>query len=324
MNTQKTSIEKSNPKKGKNSIALQNNFKNIKLAWQLYVLLLLPVIYIIMFAYVPMFGIQIAFKKFSATKGIWGSPWVGLRYFRFLQQEEFRQAFINTITVSVYSLVAGFPIPILLALGLNVMRNKAYKKTVQMVTYLPHFISTVVMVGILTQFFNTKVGLFKQIYDILFPNGSYDASPMGSASAFQHLYVWSGIWQNMGWSTIIYLAALSNSDIEQTEAAIIDGATRLQRVWHIDIPTILPTAIILLIMNTGQLMNVGFEKVLLMQADTNLSKSQIISTFSYKRGIIMQQFETGTAIGLFNSVINLILLVSVNAISRRVSETSLW
>ena len=325
MSTQKVNAQKSKTVKSNNSIALQNNtWKNIKEAWQLYVLLLLPVIYIIVFAYFPMYGVQIAFKKYSTSKGITGSPWVGLRYFKFLKQKEFIQAFVNTITVSVYSLVASFPVPIILALGLNVMRNKAFKKTVQMVSYLPHFISTVVMIGILIQFFNTKVGLFKQILEIFLPGVKYSTSPMGSARAFSHLYVWSGVWQNMGWSTIIYLAALANVDAEQTEAALIDGATRFQRVIHIDFPAILPTAIILLIMNVGQIMNVGFEKVLLMQTDTNLTKSQIISTFSYKRGLVQQQFETGAAIGLFNSVINLVLLICVNAISKKVSETSLW
>lgn len=323
MSTQKANTQKVKTAKT-NSIALQNNWKNVKEAWQLYVLLLLPVVYIIIFAYFPMYGVQIAFKKYSATKGITGSPWVGLRYFKFLRQKEFIQAFKNTITVSVYSLIAGFPVPIILALGLNVMRNKAFKKSVQMISYLPHFISTVVMIGILTQFFNTKVGLFKQILEIFAPGVKYTSSPMGSADAFSHLYVWSGVWQNMGWSSIIYLAALSNVDAEQTEAALIDGATRFQRVIHIDFPAILPTAIILLIMNVGQIMNVGFEKVLLMQTDTNLTKSQIISTFSYQRGLVKQQFETGAAIGLFNSVINFALLVTVNAISKKVSETSLW
>lgn len=315
--------------KSKNSINLQNNIKNIKAAWQLYVLLLLPVIYIIIFAYIPMYGVQIAFKDFRPSKGIIGSPWAknGLfEHFKILKSAKFKDAFINTITISVYSLAAGFPIPILLALCLNVMRNKAFKKTVQMVSYLPHFISTVVMVSILTQFFNTKVGLFGQIIRYLVPGVSYTVSPIGSAAAFPHLYVWSGIWQNMGWSTIIYLAALSSIDMEQTEAAMIDGATRFQRVIHIDIPAILPTAIILLIMDAGKIMNVGFEKALLMQNDTNLNSSEIISTYSYKRGFTdaVPNYSQSAAIGLFNSVINLILIITVNKISRKVSETSLW
>jgi ABC-type polysaccharide transport system permease subunit len=276
-----------------------------------------------------MYGVQIAFKDFKATKGIAGSPWArnGLfEHFKILTNAKFKDAFINTITISVYSLAAGFPIPILLALCLNVMRNKVFKKTVQMVSYLPHFISTVVMVSILTQFFNTKVGLFGQIVRNLMPGVSYTTSPMGSASAFPHLYVWSGIWQNMGWSTIIYLAALSSIDMEQTEAAMIDGATRFQRVIHIDIPAILPTAIILLIMDAGKLMNVGFEKALLMQNETNLNASEIIATYSYKRGFTdaVPNYSQSTAIGLFNSVINLILIVTVNKISSKVSETSLW
>lgn len=323
MSTENTTKKVKTPKTT-NSIALQNKtWKSIKDAWQLYLLLLLPVVYLLVFAYYPMYGVTIAFKQFSVRKGIIGSPWVGFKYFKFLTQPEFKQVFINTITVSIYSLAASFPLPIILALGLNTMRNKAYKKTVQMITYLPHFISTVVMVGILSQFFNSRVGMLKQILDIIAPGIKY-SNPMGSATAFQHLYVWSGVWQGMGWSTIIYLAALANVDAEQTEAALIDGATRFQRVIHIDFPAIIPTIVILLILNCGSIMNVGFEKVLLMQADTNLAKSQIISTFSYQRGIVKQQFETGAAIGLFNSVVNLILITTVNKISKTVSETSLW
>ncbi|MBE7053218.1 MAG: sugar ABC transporter permease [Ruminococcaceae bacterium] len=332
MSTEKVKTQKTNTKTKapKNDIKLQNNFKNIKAAWQLYVLLLLPVIYIIIFAYVPMYGVQIAFKDFRPSKGIAGSAWAdqGLfEHFKILTNAKFKDAFVNTIVVSVYTLIAGFPIPILLALSLNVMRNKVFKKTVQMVSYLPHFISTVVMVSILTQFFNTKVGLFGQILKTLVPGATYTVSPMGSANAFPHLYVWSGVWQNMGWSTIIYLAALASIDMEQTEAAMIDGATRFQRVIHIDIPAILPTAIILLIMDAGKIMSVGFEKAFLMQNDTNLNASEIISTYSYKRGFIdtgLNNFSQAAAIGLFNSVINLILVVTVNKISRKVSDTSLW
>ncbi len=301
----------------------------MKDAWQLYALIALPVIYIIVFHYIPMFGVQLAFKDYKAKLGIWGSSWVGLQHFaEFLDNPNFLAYFINTLRISVYSLLASTPIPIILALGLNVMRCKAYKKTVQMLSYMPHFISIVVLVSILSQFFNPHVGLLKNICTSL--GVEYTDSPMYSADAFPHLYVWSGVWQNMGWSSIIYLAALSSADVETTEAALIDGATRFQRLRYIDFPTIVPTIIILLIMNFGKVMSIGFEKVLLMQNDLNTSTSEVISTYSYKVGFgklsteAMNRYDYSTSISLFNSIINLTLITVVNRISSKVSETSLW
>lgn len=299
--------------------------KELKRNWQLYAMVILPVVYIIIFAYYPMYGLQIAFKKFNPALGINGSPWVGMQYFkRFFNSPQFGNVIVNTLILSFYNLTASVPIPIILALGLNAMRNRALKKTVQMATYLPHFISSVVLVGMLIQMFSPRVGIFGNIYSMITGRLMQDIN--ASPKAFIHMYVWSGIWQNMGWSSIIYLAALSNVDAEQTEAAMIDGTTRLQRVWYIDFPAILPTAVILLIMNVGQMMNVGVEKVLLMQNNLNISTSEVVSTYSYKAGLSAGggDFSYGAAIGMFNSVINLILLVTVNGISKTVSDTSLW
>lgn len=293
--------------------------------WDLYLLLLIPLVYVIIFSYIPMAGIQLAFKDFDFTKGIFGSEWVGLKYFeKFINSYQFERVFGNTFLLSFYSLVASFPIPIIMALGLNAVLHSKYKKFVQTVTYLPHFISTVVIVGIMMQVFNPLFGLYGIVYQSIF--GIVPKDLFGSPDAFPHLYVWSGIWQNAGWSTIIYISALSSVDSELHEAAQIDGASRFQRIRYIDFPSILPTAVILLIMNTGSLMSVGFEKAFLMQTDLNLSASEIISTYVYKVGLVTGggDFSYGTTIGLFNSVINFALLVIVNAISKKVSSVSLW
>ncbi len=294
--------------------------------WQLYLFLLIPVVYIILFAYIPMTGIQLAFKKYVISKGIWGSPWIGFgNFIRFFTSYNFWVILKNTLTISLYSLVVGFPIPILLALMMNVMTNKGYKKVIQTVTYIPYFISVVVLVGMVSQFFNPRIGVFAQL--IAAVTGAREVpNLLASANAFPHLYVWSGIWQHAGWNSIIYMAALSSSDVQLHEAATIDGASRLQRVFHIDLPTILPTAIVLLILNTGQIMNVGFEKVFIMQNNMNLDASEVISTYVYKVGLASARadFSYATAIGLFNSLINFLMIVTVNAISKRFSQQSLW
>lgn len=303
-------------------VSMKNRFMKY---WQLYVFLIIPVIYIIIFAYIPMGGLQIAFKDFTGLKGIWGSDWVGLKHFKtFLNSYQFKRVFMNTIGLSFYQLLAGFPIPIILALGLNSVRSKKFKKLVQTVTYMPHFISVIVLVGIINTLFNPITGLYGTMSELLF--GVQPADIFGNPGAFKHLYVWSGIWQNCGWSSIIYIAALSSVDKELHEAAKVDGANRFQRVIHIDFQAIVPTAIILLIMNTGKIMTIGFEKVFLMQNSLNLSSSEIISTYVYKVGLVTGggDFSYATAIGLFNSIINLILIVSVNKISKKVSNTSLW
>ena len=297
----------------------------IKKNWRLYLFLLVPVAYILIFAYVPMAGLQLAFKRFNAADGIWGSPWVGVEQFqRFFSSYQFGRVLKNTLTLSLYGLLAGFPFPILLALILNSLRSDRYRKTAQTITYLPYFISTVVLVGILAQVLNPRVGLVANITLAL--SGGEPANLMASPDAFPHLYVWSGVWQAMGYNSIIYIAALAGVDPNLHEAAQIDGANRFQRVLHIDFPAILPTATILLILNAGQLMNVGFEKAYLMQNSMNQSASEVISTYVYKVGLAasVTDFSYATAIGLFNSVVNMVLIVLVNFASKRLNGNSLF
>lgn len=299
--------------------------KRIFSCWQLYLFLLIPLVYLIVFCYGPMTGLQIAFKKFRAADGIWGSPWVGFDQFtKFFESYMFVRVLKNTIVVSLYSLIAGFPMPIILALILNSLRSDRYRKVAQTVTYLPYFISTVVLVGILTQMLNPRVGLVANLYR-LFVDGEMP-NIMASPNAFPHLYVWSGVWQSMGYNSIIYIAALANTDPELHEAAEVDGASRFQRVIHIDLPTILPTASILLIMNCGNIMNVGFEKAFLMQNNVNTQTSEVISTYVYKVGLAnaVTDFSYATAIGLFNSIINLVMIVVVNTITKRLNGNSLF
>lgn len=290
--------------------------------WELYLMFLPVLVYFIIFHYAPMYGVQIAFKKFSATKGIWGSSWRGLYYFkRFFGSYQFTELIGNTLGLSLYSLAVSFPAPIILSLMLNELRSEKLKKTVQTITYAPHFISTVVMCSMITLFLSPSAGFINKIIERLGGEAVYF---LGRPEYFKTIYVLSGVWQSTGWGSIIYMAALSGIDPMLHEAATIDGASRLQRIWHINLPGILPTAVILLIMNCGSLMSVGFEKVFLLMNDLNRSSAEIISTFVYQRGLIDRDYSYASAIGLFNSVINLIMLVLVNSISRRISETSLW
>lgn len=294
--------------------------------WQLYVFLLIPVVYLLIFHYYPMLGVQIAFKKYSPKLGIWGSPWIGFKYFqKFFGSSLFSRVVGNTIKISLYSLAASFPLPIIFALMLNVMRNHRYKKFVQTVAYMPHFISTVVLVGMLLQILNPLMGIYGKAYSAL-NNGAMANDLLGSSATFPHLYVWSGIWQHFGWDSIIYVAALAAVSPELHEAAQIDGASRFQRVVHIDFPALLPTAIIMLILRTGSIMSIGFEKIFLMQNDLNLRASEVISTYVYKVSLKanIPDFSYSTAIGLFNSVVNLLMISLVNMVSRKISDTSLW
>ena len=298
---------------------------NVRRRWQLFLFLLIPVIWVLIFNYAPMVGIQIAFRKYKIRDVIWGSRWVGLANFtKFFGSYQFQRVLVNTIRVSLYSLAAGFPLHIVLALCMNALTNQRYKKFIQTLTYIPHFISTVVMVGMLMQIFNSNTGLYGRLGWLF--TGQRPDDILSQASVFPHMYVWSGVWQGMGWSSIIYMAALSSVDASLHEAAEIDGASRFQRCIYIDFPCILPTATILLIMNAGNIMSVGFEKVFLMQNSLNLSTSEVISTYVYKVSLTASgsDFSYGTAIGLFNSVINLMLLVIVNFISKRLTENSLW
>ncbi len=299
--------------------------KDFKSDYQLYIIILLPLLWLTLFRYAPMYGIQLAFKDFSGVLGIWGSPWVGLDNFRqFFESYLFWRLIWNTIGISLYELAVGFPIPILLALALNTTIREKFKKTVQFIVYMPHFISTVVMVGIILQFLSPKTGMINFALESFGMQEEIDF--MGIPEYFKSIFVWSGVWQNAGWGTIIYLATLASVDQSLHEAATIDGASRLQRVIHIDIPCIIPTMVILLILQTGSIMNIGFEKVLLMQNPLNLTASEVISTYVYKIGLASAaaDFSYSTAIGLFNSVVNFILLLVVNQAARRLGQTSLW
>jgi putative aldouronate transport system permease protein len=294
----------------------------IKRHWQLYLVLLVPIFYTLIFRYWPMYGVQIAFRDFNAVEGITGSPWIGVLHFeRFFNSYQFWTLLTNTLGISVYALLAGFPIPIILAIALNEARQYYFKKTVQLITYAPHFISTVVMVGIILQFLDPRVGLINKFITAF---GGTAINFMGKPDLFQSIYVWTGVWQSMGYSSIIYIAALSSIDPQLEEAAVIDGASRLQKIWYIDLPSILPTAVILLILNVGQIMNVGFEKIYLMQNPLNLTTSEVISTYVYKIGLLRGQYSFSAAVGLFNSIIDLILLIMVNQIAKKLSGSSLW
>lgn len=294
-------------------------------ARQLYLLIALPLVWLIIFEYVPMAGLQIAFRDFSSRKGIWGSEWVGWENFqKFFSDRKFEQLIVNTLRISIYQMVVGFFVPIIVALSLNIMKNGIFKKTVQTITYIPHFISVVVLVGMLLQVINPIVGIYGTVAKAL--TGQRPPDILANPASFPHLYVWSGVWQNAGWSSIIYVAALANSDQQLHEAAQLDGASRLQRVWHIDIPTILPTAVILLIMDAGKVMSVGFQKVFLLQNSLNMSYSEVLSTYVYNKsfGASLPDFSFSTAAGMFNSVINLVLIVIVNKIAKKLGDTSLW
>lgn len=301
----------------------RKNCKGIRRNWQLYLLLVPAVVLLFCFTYIPMYGIQIAFKDFVPKLGIEGSKWVGFEHFQtFFNSFQVKSLFTNTITLSLYSLIAGFPFPIILALMMNQIRVKRFKQTLQVVTYLPHFISTVVMVGIMLIVLSPSSGLFGNIarmFCVIDP-----PNLMGQAGAFQSIYVWSDVWQHAGWDSIIYIAALAAVDPSLYEAATVDGAGKWQKIKYIDIPFLLPTAVILLIMRAGNIMNVGFEKVYLMQNPLNTMVSEIIATYVYKIGIISNQYSLSAAVGLFNNVINFILLLLVNQVSKKMGDTSLF
>ena len=289
--------------------------------WQLHLMMLLPMVWIIMFHYAPLYGIQIAFRSYNAKKGITGSDWVGLFWFqKFFSYYKWSNLVINTLAISLYSLIAGFPIPVVLAIVIHANEVKGLKWLTQNVSYIPHFISTVVMVGILWQVFNPVSGIWGHLQKLI---GVVNYSDIRSnPDAFRHLYVWSGIWQTMGWSTIIYIAALSAVSMELHEAARIDGANRFDRVIHVDIPTILPTVSIMLILRVGSIMSVGYEKVYLMQNSLNIGVSEVISTYVYKNGLAKggKYLSYGAAIGLMNSVINTTMVVLVNAITNKLTD----
>lgn len=296
--------------------------QKIKRNYQLYLLILPTFIYFIIFKYVPMYGILIAFKDFSPVKGILGSPWVGLKYFnQFFNSYQFVTLIKNTIGLSVIQLIVTFPLPIVLALMLNQLTSEKVKKFAQTIVYAPYFISTVVLVGIMFVFLSPDGGIVNVIIK------AFGGSPVyffSSSGWFRPLYVLSSVWQGTGFAAVIYIAGLSSIDPQLHEAAIVDGASKFKRMLTIDLPGIAPIIIIQLILAIGGVMNVGFEKAFLMQTSLNLDASEIIQTYVYKIGLQQAQYEFATAVGLFQSVINLVLLVSVNKIVKKFSESSLW
>lgn len=290
--------------------------------YQLYLFVLPVIVYYIIFHYVPMYGIQIAFKDYMVSKGFLGSPWVGFEHFeRFFDSFQFERIIINTIVLSLLQLIVGFPVPIILALMLHQLLNKKFKKFAQTVVYAPHFISTVVMAGIIFLFLSPETGMINKIIGLF---GGESINFMGDPNWFRPVYVLSDIWQNAGFGTVIYLAALAGINPELHESAVVDGANKLQRILHIDIPGILPTMIILLILSIGNLMSIGFEKVLLLQTSLNTPTSEIIATYVYKTGLLRSQYSFSTAVGLFNSLINFALLIIVNRFARKLTNVSLW
>lgn len=294
----------------------------IKRSWQLYILLLPALAFVLIFQYFPLYGVQIAFRDYMPAKGISGSTWVGLKHFKyFIHLPQFQTLLRNTILISVYSLLWGFPVPIILALLLNEVKVPWFKKLIQNLTYAPYFISTVVIVSMLFNFLSPTNGIVNVLLNKL---GIESIDFMGSKQYFRSLYIGSGIWQSTGWSSIIYLGALSGVDPELHEAAQIDGASRLQRIWHINLPCIRPTIVMLLILSLGGILGVGFEKIYLMQNPLNAEVSEVISTYVYKVGIQGAKFSYTTAIGLFNSVINFLLLLIVNSVAKKLTETSLF
>lgn len=294
----------------------------IRQDWQLYLFLLPAAIYFFIFAYLPMYGIQVAFRDYSPGRGITGSPWVGLEHFqRFFTSNQFGTVLLNSLELSLYSLLVCFPLPIIFALMITQMQNMKVRKTIQTITYAPHFISIVVVVGMLNIFLSPRSGIVNTIVTAL---GGEAHNFMGDGGWFKHLYVISDVWQSLGWSSIIYVAALSAVSPELYEAADLDGASRFQKVLHIDLPSVIPTAVILLIMNCGRIMSQGAEKAYLMQNAQTASSQELIATYVYKMGLINNQYSYSTAIGLFNSLINIVLLVIVNTISKRLTENSLW
>ncbi len=290
--------------------------------WELWMYVLPGMVITFVFSYVPLYGLQIAFRRYSAKKGIWGSPWVGLEYFiRFFESPYFWTTLRNTFLLSIYSLIAGFPIPIILALMLNSFSHKRYRKVIQTVTYAPNFISTVVMAGMLILFLSPRIGIVNELLSVF---GIPSINFMAEKGMWRHIYVWSGVWQNTGWNSVIFFAALAGVSPEFHEAAVVDGASKFQRLLYIDFPAILPTATILLILNCGSILSIGFEKAFLLQNDLNLSVSEIISTYVYKVGLRQMDMSYSTAIGLFNSAVNAGMLILVNWTANKLSGTSLW
>ena len=313
--------ERTDPGQSKWQRRITRCCNEMKRHWQLYVLLIPTIAYFLVFRYVPMYGLQIAFRDYVTTKGFSGSPWVGLKHFdRFIHSPDFWMIMKNTIGISVLQLVLSFPLPIIISLLLNQLRRDRNKVVVQNVLIAPHFISLVVLIGMVTIFLNPKSGLINQL---IVACGGEPKFFLGKPEYFKPIYVLSGIWQNTGWETVVYVAALSSIDPTLYEAATMDGASRWQKIWHIDFIGILPVVITQLILNSGQMLAVGYEKILLLQNSLNRVSSEVISTYEYQQGILGAQFSYSTAIGLFNAVINFAILLIVNHLAKKYSDTSI-
>jgi putative aldouronate transport system permease protein len=297
---------------------IAKDFKHNKL---LYLMAVPMIVYLLVFCYYPMYGAVIAFKTFVPARGILGSPWVGLKHFKdFFGSFYFGRLLKNTFLISFWSILFGFPAPILLALMFNEVRGKLFKKVSQTISYLPYFVSLVVICGLVRDFCSES-GPIGQIAVML---GGQPGNLLSKPENFRAIYVGSGIWQGVAWGSIIYLAAMANIDLELYDAATIDGAGRFRQILHITIPCILPTIIILFLLNIGGILNVGFEKIILLYNTGTYSTADVISSFTYRRGLLENNFSYSTAVGLFNSAVNFIFLATANALSGKLSETSLW
>lgn len=288
--------------------------KYVKKNWQLYIVFLLPAVLLtFVFKYIPMGGVLIAFKDYNAFQGIWGSEWVGLKYFeRFMSSPDFMRYLVNTLKLSLYGLLWGFPVPIIIALILNRVRSLGIKKKIQLLIYLPNFISVIVLCG-MVKIFLSPVGPLNTIFGT-----SKDF--MSMPEAFRTIYIASGIWQGAGWGSILYTASLANASQELTEAAVVDGANVFQQIWHVDLPAIKDVIVIQFILQAGNIMSIGFEKAFALQTDMNIPSSEILATYVYKMGLLNGDYGFSTAVGLFNSVINVILLVFVNKVVSKLND----
>ena len=302
-----------------------SRWKYIRTRWELYLMLLLPVAFVFVFNYLPMGGLIIAFKDFKLRQGIWGSPWASNfgfnQFIRFFSNYNFYSSLRNTLVLSIYSLLITIPSSVLLATGLNYVYKTVFKKAVQMISYFPYFISSIVIASIINMIFNTRTGVLGRLYMAL-----TNSNILADANMFSHLYVWSGVWQGVGFGAIIYMAAFSNVDPQLHEAAIIDGATVLRRIWSIDLPSIIPMVTIMFILNMGSVLNIGYEKVLAMQNQNNLSTSEVISTYAYKVSLAanIPDFSYGTAIGFFQSIVGLVLILITNKLANKLTGTGFW
>lgn len=310
----------------RNDKNMKNNFgkmlaKDLRKHWRIYVMLLPMIVYLFIFNYIPMYGVVIAFKDFKPRLGIIGSEWVGLQYFKeFVSSIYFKRTLRNTLFLSVGGLICSFPIPIIFAILLNEVRNTRYKKIIQTVTYLPHFITTVIICSMIMVFTDGD-GFITQLVNKI---TGHTGSLISDMDFFRPIYIISGIWSGFGWGSIIYLAAIMGVNTELYEAARIDGANKFRQIWHVTIPGILPTIVIQLILSIGSIMGVGWEKAFLLQSPITYEKSDIISTYVYRKGFEEMSYSYSAAVGLFNTIINLILIVMANSVCRKVNETSLW